>query len=92
MAGNRYYAEGPQEVLESYEWLMRETLTKLDQMARNIRYDLQAAWVPSKEIDEIISVWFAQMWEQVAETEAVKAGKGKRKHGKAHTTRRRAER
>lgn len=79
MAGNRYYAKNPQEVFESYEWLMREKLTELDRMARNMAYDLGSAWVPAAQIQPMMQQFFSDMWQQVAATEEQKYKK-RRKH------------
>lgn len=78
MAGNRYYANSTQEVLESFEWLFREKLEELDQMSRNMWRDLFYARVPSDQIQPIIQQFFAELWEQVAETEEQRLERGGR--------------
>ncbi len=80
MAGNRYYADAPQEVFASYEWSFKEALTNMDRMARNMDYDLYIAGIPTKERPALIQQFFADLWTQVAATEEVKNSKGKSKH------------
>ncbi|RJE88599.1 hypothetical protein D3P07_11430 [Paenibacillus sp. 1011MAR3C5] len=72
MAGNRYYYETTQEVLESYEWLFKEHLTAMDRMARSMRNELQALRMTDKDIKPILQQFFAEVWEQVARTEEQK--------------------
>lgn len=91
MAGNRYYSKTTQEVLVSYEWLMKEQLTKLDGLARNMMADLAQVQIYNKEAQGIVHRFFTELWEQVAETEAIKALKGERERGEVDITRRGAE-
>lgn len=79
MAGNRYYATKPQEVFESYEWLMREKLTELDRMARRIDYDLEILSIRPADRQKMVQKFFTELWQQVAATEEAKYGKGMRR-------------
>lgn len=72
----RYYAKSTQEVLESYERLFRDKLQAMDSLARSMYTDLiQEARIPSKDVPGIMSQFFAEVWELVAETEDQREGR-----------------
>jgi hypothetical protein len=64
---NRYIPKSARETLESYEWLYRDKLESLDHLTRQLWRDLVHAGVRSSEVRDVISDYFAGIWEQVAE-------------------------
>jgi len=76
---NRYYPPSLEEVWESFEWLIKERLRDLDNMARRMFTDMQATHTADNEkIRAYMQEQFALVWEQVAAEQEVKTKRRER--------------
>lgn len=69
---NRHYPKSAAEVLESYEFLLKDKLRDIDHMTRQMFRDLQLTGQSNQQIREMLTQSFWDIWEQVAAEEEVK--------------------
>lgn len=70
---SRHYPQSLEEVWESFEWLLKDELRKIDHMTRKMFLAMQMARGSNEQIYAFIGQQFADLWEQVTAEEEQKS-------------------